>query len=331
MLIMEHSLYPLKFIPILKERLWGGTRLQTMLGKHNTVERCGESWELSGVEDDVSIVANGFLQGNSLHELVEIYMGDLTGDHVYEKFGNEFPLLVKFIDAQAALSIQVHPDDKLAAERHGAYGKTEMWYIMEAGSDSELIVGFNRPMDKNRYIQAVKAGKLKDIMNREQVAHGDVFYIPAGRIHAIGENILLAEIQQTSDVTYRVYDWNRVDASGNSRELHTELALDAIDYSYHSNYKTHYSKSSQGTAELVKCPYFTTNIINITQPLSRDYRNIDSFIIYICTAGACTLQWGISSASINIYKGDTILLPAVLDNTQLTPSEPAELLEVYIE
>ncbi|MDR1154659.1 MAG: class I mannose-6-phosphate isomerase [Bacteroidales bacterium] len=323
----DKSLYPLKFKPVLKERIWGGARLKTVLGKKATMEHCGESWELSGVPGDVSVVANGFLQGNSLQELIEIYMGDLVGDRIYSRFGVEFPILVKFIDAQDDLSIQVHPDDRLAAERHGAYGKTEMWYVMEAGRDSSLIAGFNQRMDREKYMQALKDKKLKDIMNFEKVAPGDVFFIPAGRVHAIGKDILLAEIQQTSDVTYRIYDWDRVDAAGKPRELHTELALDAIDYSLQDEYRTRYRKPSQESVELVSCPYFTTSLVCLEQPLEKDYQNLDSFVIYICTSGACSVRWG-TAESMDIRKGDTLLVPAVLDGIRLIPSESTELLEV---
>ena len=326
----DRTLYPLQFTPILKERIWGGTRLKTVLGKKAKTDCCGESWELSGVSGNVSKVANGFLRGNNLQELIEIYMGDLVGDRIYDRFGIEFPILVKFIDAQDDLSIQVHPGDQQAAERHGAYGKTEMWYVMDAGKDSSLIAGFNQKMDREKYVRALNDRKLKEIMNFEKVSAGDVFFIPAGRVHAIGKDILLAEIQQTSDVTYRIYDWDRVEASGKSRELHTELALDVIDYSLHNEYRTHYQKPQQGTAPLVKCPYFTTNIVHIGQPMEKDYRNLDSFVIYVCISGACTIRWG-AAESLNIRKGDTVLLPAALDKIQLIPLEETELLEVFME
>ncbi|MDR2040377.1 MAG: class I mannose-6-phosphate isomerase [Bacteroidales bacterium] len=326
----EQSLYPLKFTPILKERIWGGDRLHTVLGKKTKTDHCGESWELSGVSGDISVVENGFLKNNNLQELIEIYMGDLVGDTIYDKFGIEFPVLIKFIDAQDDLSIQVHPDDQLAAERHNSYGKTEMWYVMEADKDSNLIVGFNQKMDKTTYLRALDEKKLKDIMNVEKVSKGDVFFIPAGRIHAICKDILVAEIQQTSDVTYRIYDWDRIDSDGKSRELHTELAVDAIDYSYHDHYKTQYRKKEQGTAELVKCPYFTTNIISISQSMEKDYQAIDSFVIYICTSGSCSIEYGPGKIT-DIRKGETILLPAVLKNIRLIPSEPTEILEVFID
>jgi mannose-6-phosphate isomerase len=324
----DKSLYPLQFTPILKERIWGGTQLKSVLGKNPKMARCGESWELSGVEDNVSVVANGFLQGNNLQELIEIYMGDLVGEKIYEQFGEEFPVLIKFIDAHNDLSIQVHPDDRLSYQRHNTFGKTEMWYVMDAGKDSSLIVGFNQKMDREKYLQALNNRQLKDVMNFEKVSAGDVFFIPAGRVHAIGKEILLAEIQQTSDVTYRIYDWDRVDDNGKPREMHTELALDAIDYTLHDTYKTPYQKPLHGTAELVKCPYFTTNLISITQPMEKDYQRLDSFVVYICTSGACSIRWG-AAGSLNIRKGDTILIPAILDEIQIIPTEPTELLEVY--
>jgi len=325
----KKSLYPLQFKPIFKGHIWGGSRMKTVLGKKTKKNPCAESWEISGVSGNISVVSNGFLKGNNLQELIEIYMGDLVGESIYERFGLEFPVLVKFIDALDHLSIQVHPDDRMAAERHGAYGKTEMWYVMEAGKDSSLIAGFNQKMDREKYLQALNDKKLKNIMNFEKVTPGDVFFMPAGRVHAIGKDILLAEIQQTSDVTYRIYDWDRVDASGKPRDLHTELALDAIDYSLYDEYKTRYQKPVQGTAELVKCPYFTTNLVCLEQPLEKDFQKLDSFVIYICTSGACSILWG-ADGNLNIRKGDTVLIPAEIDEVRLTPAEPTELLEVYI-
>lgn len=237
------SLYPLKFNPILKDKIWGGSKLKTVLNKDfSPLPNAGESWEISGVEGDVSVVSNGFLEGNNLEELIEIYMGDLVGDHVYENFGIEFPLLIKFIDANDVLSIQVHPDDVLSKERHNAFGKTEMWYVIEADKGSELIVGFNQKVDKDTYIKKLEEGRLEEILNNEPVAKGSCFFIPAGRVHAIGKGILLAEIQQTSDVTYRIYDFNRTDDKGTPRELHTELAVDAIDYSFEKKIQNRISK-----------------------------------------------------------------------------------------
>ena len=226
-----NKLYPLKFKNIFKDKIWGGQKINTILGKDYTpLSNCGEMWVVSGVEGNQSIVENGFLAENELNEVVEIYMGDLVGEEVYEKYGNEFPVLIKFIDANDFLSIQVHPDDNLAKKRHAGNGKTEMWYIVEASPEAELISGFSKKVDKETYLEHLQNKTLKEILNFERVKAGDVFYMPAGRVHAIGPGILLAEIQQTSDITYRIYDWDRLGVDGSLRELHTDLALDAIDF-----------------------------------------------------------------------------------------------------
>ncbi|MFW5886830.1 MAG: type I phosphomannose isomerase catalytic subunit, partial [Bacteroidota bacterium] len=296
------ELYPLKFKSIFKDKIWGGNKLFTELQKKTNSDKCGESWEISGVEGNVSVVDNGFLAGNNLQELVEIYMGDLVGDSVYNRFGIEFPLLIKFIDANDVLSIQVHPDDKLAKERHNAFGKTEMWYIVQADEGSELITGFNQTVDKEIYLEHLNKKSIKDILNTEKVRKGDVFFIPAGRVHAIGAGILLAEIQQTSDVTYRIYDWDRVDDKGKERELHTDLALEAIDYKYYSNYKTNYQEKINETVNLVDCNYFTTNILKFSQLVEKDYNMVDSFIIYMCISGNVNIIYNVTE-NINLSKG----------------------------
>lgn len=325
------SLYPLKFNPILKDKIWGGSKLKTVLNKDfSPLPNAGESWEISGVEGDVSVVSNGFLEGNNLEELIEIYMGDLVGDHVYENFGIEFPLLIKFIDANDVLSIQVHPDDVLSKERHNAFGKTEMWYVIEADKGSELIVGFNQKVDKDTYIKKLEEGRLEEILNNEPVAKGSCFFIPAGRVHAIGKGILLAEIQQTSDVTYRIYDFNRTDDKGTPRELHTELAVDAIDYSFEKKYKTEYQSEINKTSELVRCPYFTTNLLEFDQPVEKNYIDLDSFVIYMCLEGAFEISYG-EGEKIDVQKGETVLIPASLDDLILKPLQKTQLLEVYIK
>ncbi|MDF1549873.1 MAG: class I mannose-6-phosphate isomerase, partial [Bacteroidales bacterium] len=258
---MFEGLYPLKFAPVLKEKIWGGQKLSELLGKKARNDtKIGESWEISCVAGDISKVSNGFLEGNSLQELIEVYMSDLIGEQVYLKFGEEFPLLIKFIDAQDVLSIQVHPDDEVAKERHNAYGKTEMWYVLQADEDAELISGFKNDTDKQTYLTALQSGNLSELLNAEKVKEGDVFFIPAGRVHAIGRGIMLAEIQQTSDITYRIYDWGRVDDDGKPRELHTELAKDVIDFKACDSYRTDYKLVKNETKNLVSCKYFVTNI-----------------------------------------------------------------------
>lgn len=325
------SLYPLKFQPILKDKIWGGSKLKTVLNKDfSPLPNAGESWEISGVEGDISVVSNGNLAGNDLEELIEVYMGDLVGDKVYDQFGMEFPLLIKFIDANDVLSIQVHPDDELSKERHNAFGKTEMWYVIEADKGSELIVGFNQQVDKAKYVAKLEEGKLEKILNNEPVKKGSCFFIPAGRVHAIGKGILLAEIQQTSDVTYRMYDWNRTDDQGNPRELHTELAVDAIDYSFEKKYRTDYETEINQTKELVRCPYFTTNTLEFDKQIEKDYSQLDSFVIYMCLDGDFTIE-SEDGITTEVAKGETVLIPAALENVILFPKGKTEILEVYIK
>ncbi len=324
-----NDLYPLKFRPILKDKIWGGTKLDEVLHKTEASAQCGESWEISTLEGNISVVDGGFLDGNNLLELVEIYMGDLVGDRVYDTFGLEFPLLIKFIDANEWLSIQVHPDDATAAARHQSFGKTEMWYIIDAEKDAALITGFNRTVDKATYLEYFNSGRLKDILNVENVKAGDCFFIPAGRIHTIGAGILLAEIQQTSDVTYRIFDWNRTDDQGNARELHTSQALDVIDFNHYDDYRTEYKAVLNKTVNLVDCNYFTTNIIRLSEPVEKDYNLIDSFLIYMCPRGKVNILYA-ENQSVSLCQGETVLIPAQLKNLVIEPLEESELLEIYI-
>jgi len=325
------GLYPLKFSPIYKDKMWGGNKISSILNKDfGDLPNCGESWELSGVEGNVSVVSNGFLAGNSLEEIIEIYMGDLVGDQVFDNYGIEFPLLIKFIDANDDLSIQVHPGDEMAKKRHNAYGKTEMWYVLQADSGAKLQSGFNQEVDQKIYLEKLENVELTDILNFEEVTSGDVFFIPAGRVHAIGKGILLAEIQQTSDVTYRIYDFDRRDSSGNLRKLHTDLALEAIDYTLFPEYKTKYESKLNESVELVKCKYFTTNALDLDQAIEKDYNKLDSFVIYICLEGELKVE---TEAGVeSLVKGETMLIPASIENVQLKPlSANVKLLEVYID
>ncbi|MGV8092568.1 MAG: type I phosphomannose isomerase catalytic subunit [Mangrovibacterium sp.] len=325
-----NNLYPLKFTPIYMDKIWGGQKIKTELGKDfGNLPNCGESWEISGVSGNVSVVSNGFLAGNDLEELIEIYMGDLVGDRVYEKFSVEFPLLIKFIDANDDLSVQVHPNDKLAKERHQAFGKTEMWYVLQADKGAKLNCGFNKPLDANEYLQKLSAGKLMDILNFTEVKAGDIFFMPAGRVHAIGKGILVAEIQQTSDVTYRIFDYNRKDANGNERELHTDLALAAIDFTYHDNFRTEYKTELNKSSEVVSCDYFKTSILEFDKIIEKDIYELDSFVIYICVEGEYEIA-GQGSAE-RAKKGETILVPASMSQFQLKPlNGKVKLLEVHL-
>ncbi len=323
------NLYPFKFQTIFKDKIWGGSKIKDILGKDfSPLPNCGETWEISGVKSDVSIVANGALQGISLADILSQYKEQLVGTRNYQKFGNEFPLLVKFIDANDDLSIQVHPNDELAGKRHNSKGKTEMWYIIQADEGASLISGFNQPLDRAAYLEKFNAGKLDEILNRETAAKGDIFFLPAGRIHTIGKGLLIAEIQQTSDITYRIYDFDRVDDKGNQRELHLEESLDAIDYNFYSQYKTDYAHVKDKLVKAVECPYFTTNILDASKSTARDYSSLDSFVIQVCVEGEYTLNYG--EGELTVKKGDCVLIPAVINQVSLNSSNGFTILESYI-
>lgn len=325
----KKQLYPLRFHPYYKEKLWGGQKLRTVLGKDfGDLSNCGETWEISGVEGHISVVKEGPLEGEKLTDLMATYKDELLGKKVYEKFSDSFPLLVKFIDANDDLSIQVHPDDQLAGERHNSFGKTEMWYIMQSDEGASLISGFNRELSREIYEEYFNAGKLTEILNREQAEADDVFFLPAGRVHTIGKGLLLAEIQQTSDITYRIYDFDRVGADGKKRELHVEEALDAIDYRYYDDIKTQYEAESNKAVTLAKCPYFQTNRLNLTEGLSRNYTGIDSFVIYVFTKGKGLLKYG--SGEMQVEMGDAILLPACFNEVYFEPEGEINLLEAWV-
>ena len=286
------ELYPLKFETVLKEKVWGGNALVTHYNKkYSGSAGIGESWELSAVADNLSVVSNGFLAGNNIEEIIEVYMGDITGDSVYEKFGNEFPLLIKFIEARQDLSVQVHPGNELARKRHNAYGKTEMWYILENERDSKIYTGFHNGVTKEVYTEALNNGKLADLLNIEYAEAGDAFFTPAGRIHAIGSGIILVEIQQTSDITYRIFDWNRKNNGPVKRELHTDLAMDAIDFSATGESKIRKKPELNKCVELVSCEFFNTNIIRLDDTIKKEYYLNDSFVVYICIKGEFNILW----------------------------------------
>lgn len=321
------ELYPLKFGPILKDKIWGGEKLKDILDKPTDSKECGESWELSGVNGDVSIVSEGSLKGKSLTELIELYKGTLVGDHVYAKFGTEFPLLIKFIDANQDLSIQVHPNDAMAKKRHNSFGKTEMWYVVNAEPGATLISGFNKPTNKEEYLEYFNSGKLMDLLNKENVENDDVFFLPAGRVHTIGKGLLIAEIQQTSDITYRIYDFDRTDAHGYKRELHVEQALDAIDFTYYKDYKTDYNKKSVDV-QLASCDYFTTNKLVIEESLERNYDSMDSFVVLMCLQGEGTIDYGKGQVSYKL--GDTLLIPNQVKSVIIESQGESKLLEVFV-
>lgn len=321
------KLYPLKFKPLFKYRIWGGEKLKTKLNKTYSETHIGESWEISDVSGDETLVSEGLLSGKSLRDLTKEFKGEFVGQKVYDKYGEEFPLLIKFIDAKTPLSIQVHPSNEIAKERHNSFGKNEMWYVMQADKDAELIVGFDEKINTDDYQAHLKNNTILNVMHHENVSKGDTFYIPTGRVHAIGAGVLLAEVQQTSDVTYRIYDYDRVDSkTGEKRDLHNDLAIDVIDFKVYDNYKTNYQLTKNKSNELVHSDYFKTNIIDINSKIEKDYSLIDSFIIYMCVDGNANIIFNEQTYILNY--GETILLPASIEKVQLN-SKNAKLLEVY--
>lgn len=321
---------PLKFLPLFKNKIWGGNKIKTIL-KHDfsPLPNCGELWAISGVPGNESIVAEGPLEGNNLNELLEIYMSDLVGDKVHDIFQNEFPLLIKFLDANDWLSIQVHPDDELAKARGFERGKTEMWYVIQADNGAKLIKGFSQNTSRGEYLTALNDNTLPEILNYENTKEGDAFYIEAGKVHALGPGILLTEIQQAADITYRMYDWDRKDETGNGRKLHTDEAMEAIDFKAEKGGKIEYHSHKNQSMPMVDEKYFTTNIIEINQPMEKNYDELDSFVIYIITKGSFILKSEQGNMDLGI--GDTVLLPAITQKVELHPLPTATLLEVFIK
>ena len=322
-------LYPFTFEPILKKIIWGGSDICPFKGISPVQEGIGESWELSHVEGNYSVVADGELKGQSLDDLIRTYGKQLLGEHVMEQCGTTFPLLIKFIDARDNLSIQVHPDDELAKKRHNSFGKTEMWYVVKATPDAALYSGFSQQIDAEEYVKRVENNTIMDVLQRYNVHEGDVFFLPAGRVHAIGSGCFIAEIQQTSNITYRIYDYNRKDANGKGRELHTELAKDAIDYTLYPDYRTHYKAHTNATVQLADCKYFTTNLIDLDTIMVRDFSQLDSFVVYICMEGRATLRDN-KGNEILVHQGQTVLISADTDVVTSSPVPGAKFMETYI-
>jgi mannose-6-phosphate isomerase len=321
---MKPKMYPLQFEPILKERIWGGEKLKTILNKPITSKITGESWELSTVEGDVSVVANGVLKGKSLIDLINETPNEILGTKVHERFGKQFPLLFKYLDAREDLSIQVHPNDKLAKERHNSFGKTEMWYVMQADADARIIVGFKEDSGKEEYLKHLNDKTLVSILDDVKAKSGDVFFLETGTVHAIGAGLVVAEIQQTSDITYRLYDFDRKDAQGNTRELHVDLALDAINYNKVETQKKYETKTNTSNV-VVDCPYFTTNFIPLENKVEVS-KSGETFTVYMCIEGSFEIEYdGFKQSYI---KGDTVLVPAEINAFILTGK--ASILEIYI-
>lgn len=323
------KLYPLKFQPILKNIIWGGNKITEFKNLNNSESQIGESWEVSAVKNNVSIIKNGSYANTPLDELLRSAKEKLVGKKVYKKFGDTFPLLIKFIDARDNLSIQVHPNDQLAKERHNSFGKTEMWYIVNAEPGASIYSGFKKEITPQEYIERIANNTFTDIVEEHFVKAGDVFFMPAGRVHAIGKGCFVAEIQQTSNITYRIYDYNRKDKDGNQRELHTKLAKDAIDYTVYDSYKTDYQKNLNDTNKLVSCDYFTTNLLELDKTFKKDISAIDSFITYMCIEGSCELEDN-KQNKIIINRGETILIPADTQQVKIIPTDKTKLLETFV-
>ena len=325
----QQTLYPLTFAPLLKEVIWGGQDIRPFKGLEPDDKKVGESWEISHVDDNYSIVAEGALKGQNLDELLRTYGDRLVGARVKARFGDRFPLLIKFIDARDYLSIQVHPDDALGMKRHNSFGKTEMWYVISAAKGAKLYSGFAVQSSPEDYVKRIAEGTIVEALAEYEVKPGDVFFLPAGRVHAIGAGCFIAEIQQTSNITYRIYDYDRTDAAGNKRELHTELAKDAIDYQLQDDYRTAYIPAKDQPVDLVSCPYFETNLLDLDAPLHRDWSALDSFVIYICMEGSLTLR-DAAGYEVQLHQGQSVLVPAENSELTLLPSPSCKLLETYI-
>ena len=323
-------MYPLKFEPILKQTLWGGDKIIPFKHLNESLQNVGESWEVSAVEGSESVVANGPDKGLTLTEMVRKYKEELVGEANYARFGEKFPLLIKFIDAKLDLSIQVHPDDALAKQRHNSFGKNEMWYVIAADKGAKLISGFAKEITPKEYKERVHDGTFAEVLQTCNIQPGDVFYVPAGRVHGIGAGAFVAEIQQTSDITYRIFDYNRKDKNGKTRELHTAQAVDAINFSdVQDDFRTAYDHVQNEPVEVVACPYFTTSVYDMTEEISCDYSELDSFVIFICVEGSCRLIDN-EKNEISLQAGETVLLPATVQEVTIVPEKAVKLLETYV-
>lgn len=321
---MSFKQYPILFRPILKDRIWGGTKLKSILDKDIDSLHVGESWEVSGVSSDISIVANGKYEGLSLNELIEKYPVDILGESIIARFGKQFPLLFKFLDAKEDLSIQLHPNDTLAQKRHDSLGKTEMWYVMQADEGARVVVDFKEGVHQEDYLKHLESKTLPSILNEIPVKKGDVFFIETGTVHAIGAGVLLAEIQQTSDITYRVYDWDRLDAQGNSRELHIDMALEAINYE-DKNVELTYEKIPNTDNHVLECPFFSVNYIPLLGTYTK-VKDTSRFYLYVCTEGKADIVIGEEIYALNC--GDTVLIPAAVSEISLRGE--ATVLEIFV-
>ena len=318
---------PLKFKALLKQTIWGGDKIIPFKHLDDHLENIGESWEISGVPGNETVVADGEYAGKKLNELVIEQKDKLVGKANYERFGDEFPLLIKFIDARQDLSIQVHPTDEIAKRQGKERGKTEMWYIMDSDKDAKLYSGLKMQITPEQYKAMVEDDTITDALAQYEVKEDDCFFLPAGRIHAIGTGCFLAEIQQTSDVTYRIYDFKRKDKNGNYRQLHTKEAAECINYTVEDDYRTHYEHKKNEGVTLVECPYFTTAVYDLDEPMTLDYSELDSFVILIGLKGEGTITDN-EGNTVTISAGESILVPATTDTLKVEGT--IKMLETYV-
>lgn len=332
-------MYPIKFEAWLRTMVWGGNKIAPFKNIKTEQIKIGESWEISGVEGHLSVAVNGPLAGRNIRDIISEYKGKLVGEKVYSLYGDEFPLLIKFIDAESDLSIQVHPDDKMAERLYGkgAKGKTEMWYVAGAKKGAFLLSGWKKEISPEEYVSLVEENLITDVLAKHEIKEGDVFFLPAGRVHAIGGGSFIAEIQQTSDLTYRIYDYGRTGLDGKPRELHTELAKEAIDYKVYSDYKTSYKEKKNEENEVVKCKYFTTAIYDLDQPFEKPLSKTDSFVVIICVKGSGKIVDfekdgdSLKEEAIEIKQGETVLIPASSHKVKFIPDGSMKLIASHID
>lgn len=317
----------LKFEPLLKQTIWGGDKIIPFKHLEKSLDQVGESWEVSGVKDNETVVANGEYKGWKLNDVLAEQKELLVGKENYARYGNLFPLLIKFIDARQQLSIQVHPNDEQAQQKGLPRGKTEMWYVMKSDPTASLRSGLKHQITPAEYKQMVEDDTITDALAEYPVKDGDVFFLPAGRIHSIGAGCFLAEIQETSDVTYRIYDFKRKDKDGNYRQLHTKEAAECINYTVLSNYRQEYKPVKNQGVSIVRCPYFYTAVYDLDEPMTLDYSELDSFVILIGLKGQATITDN-EGNTITLQGGESIVVPA---STQTLKVEGTlKFLETYV-
>ncbi|GHU85542.1 mannose-6-phosphate isomerase [Bacteroidia bacterium] len=322
-------LYPLKFKPILQSKIWGGEKIKKYKFAENFKENIGEVWLLSGVEGNETLVENGNLLNSTINDAIEVFMSDLLGEKIYQEYGDFFPLLYKIIDANDNLSVQVHPDEDISMILEDASPKNEMWYVLDADNEAKIYLGFNKDIDALEVKKSIEENTILSLLNEVKVKSGDVYFIPAGTIHALGRGVVVAEIQQASDTTYRVWDWNRTDEKGNSRELHIEEALQSFNYAKTIVESMKSASKMNGVSRLIKTPYFTANEMLLNKSFEKDYSDIDSFVCLLCVKGNGYIKQ--NGVETSIEEGEVVLLPAITEKITIETNNAIRILESYID